>query len=992
MSKINNVYKGFKFALFGIIAIAFFGLGVEKTNAVSMNTNTALGPLSVNFDVTASGGISVRLKNIDPGRVSSQSGGNDYVRFLPVRGTPQCTSAAGPGCLTFIPTTLGSVGFKDNDDKNFAGNQNNDDGRLGFQDAGDITGSTVKALTELEVSLATEYGKLTLFNRLNAYYDFALYGGIGIGRDSYDRGIPDDAGRSELGRKVKLLDLSLSWDYDVPAGVFVATVPVSLKIGKLAANNWGEATFSFTGISQGVVLDVPAARRPGAQIKEIIGTEYMVYGSVGLPFDIGLDAYYQFQHTPWNLSPSDSPFAISDTPNPSNPAAYNLGLSGSSTSGTFRRNCAGTGGLISSSTGANIAPGCSTDSITHYTNRYYDFNGRAEDLRLANGDLFFARVSHIDADDQGQWGVQLSYYLPLLNGIEFNFSYQNVHSRLPYARIKTDGLPVATLSVISPSSAASSNSLNGLGCTGVNPAFAAASAAFGGFIATGSFIDPTLQPGVSGDTTTDGYRAPGGVIGALNAQLAAAQAGARELQDADNLKVGIDTRHFGGSAPRDGVGFNNRVIYHSSDPDQYNDLTSNDNSALIRLARAADAALASTAGGATATPLVGPNIETNIKAQGLNRYDVARINCAIYKNAAVNTGLRGALAGINPQLAALSPIGTEYLSLQYNVRMDLYFPENLKIVGGSFNTTIPWLEWGLQGEVAWRPDTPLQQDVTEQIIAHASGQGTGLSLGDAAGIALGPLVTTGGDGTNGLSIADTNWSYSISNVFVPGAATSPGTGTFVAGFNPNTIECFLDGSCGGNGVIEADMLNITVGTTALYNGSHPIIRLLGADLGIFLMEFNAIAFLNDIPEGWPGSGNIARSNKSSTLACVRVSGTELPLGGLVGLDTVDDFSCTPDKTSMGYTILGFLDYNNVFGTAWRIRPSLSIRHGVVGNTPSPIPGWRKDTISVNAGLGFAFQNTWGINIGYVGYFDVGHQLYNSNSGLDTFSFNVSYAF
>ena len=760
------------------------------------------------------------------------------------------------------------------------------------------------------------------------------------------------------------------------------------------------------------MLDVPAARRPGAQIKEIIGTEYMVYASVGLPFDIGLDAYYQFFHTPWKLSPSDSPFAVSDTPNPSNRAASSLQLSGGATSGTFRRNCARDATTDAPVTfiGGVIDPQCDTDSITHYTRTYYDTlpNERAENVRLANGDLLTARVDYVDADNQGQYGVQISYYFPFLNGIEFNLSYQNVHSRLPYARMKTDGVPVVTLGTVSATTSQAGNAPYGLGCIGAHPR-ADVSALIGpGFLTTGLFVDPTLQPDVAGDTTTDdGYREPGGRAATLGLLQTKAD-GAKALEDPNSLKLGIDSRHFGGN-PKGGAGFRNRVVFHDSDSLQYNYLTQNDNSALVRLAKAADAELYTGAGATPRPTPTGktqvPTIEANLKAQGVNRYDVARINCAIFKNGAN-------LASYGP----LSPIGTEYLGIQYNARMDLYYPENLTIIGLGFNTTIPWLEWGLQAEITYRPDTPLQQDVTEQIIAIASAQGGGSIFGDFAGTGLAPLVTTGGDGQSGLTVADTDWNYSY-NAALAAAAVQAGAAAgdppatltgiqaaaiafamphseqnFASTFNPNAFECFLDGECGGEGIIEADMLNVTVGITALYNASNIIVGLLGGDQAIFLAEVNVIHFLGDIPEGWDGSSAISRAGKGNTLACLRYSGTELPLGSLVGLDTVSDFSCSPDQTSLGYTLLGFIDYNNVFGTAWRIRPIVSIRHAPYGNTPSPIPGWREDTLSVNAGVSFAFQNTWNISLGYVGYFDVGDDLYNVNRGLDTFSFDISYAF
>ena len=983
-----------------MVALTFgaFVMTSHQSQAARMELNTALGAIDVSIDNIISTGVQVRTAKRNNKYVGAQSGGTDYVRSLnncPTISAGTGLGIGGTGCLTNISGVVGldasnapiildnAYGYKDGDDKNFGGPYNSDDGRLNF-DRGDITAFTTKILTDVEASMPTQFGEVTFFGRLQAYYDPVLRDTWG----SYERQTPDDAARRELGRDLKVLDLSLSLDSTIPFGF--SEIPYSLKIGKLAANNWGEATFSFTGISQGVVLDIPSARRAGAQIKEIIQTEYMIYGSFGLPFDIGVDAYYQLHHTPWNLSVSGSPFAISDTANPGTESAGVLWLTGASTSGTFRRNCnvISAAGPVSALTSVALAPNCNTSSNTQYTKPYSDFNDdegikAAEALRIKHGDLLLAPVSFVDADDMGQWGVQLSYYMPILTGIEFNFSYQNVHSRLPYARIRGNGAPIVTMSVIRADSVASSNSLNGLGCYGGSAANAGAGM---GFLVTGSFVDQGLV--LSQNTVTPGQR--GYSDAGLTAEVTAGRAA--RVNNPGELRLNLDGAHFGTTsgiivAPTSDAYDLEGYGYYAEGMED-----------LIALATLADATisgywealrLAEVAGDNRATVVAGllalsnsyastataTNIVGSLTANGANRYDVARINCAIFAASGGGTEL-AKKQGVDPALGFLSPIGQEYLNIQYNIRMEFFYPEDLKIIGMGFNTTIPWLEWGLQAELAWRPDTPLQQDVIEQIIAEASFQGVAAgSFGDTASFSLSPLVTTSGYDTVGAN--NYLWLFQDSPVFS-------------RAFNPNAYasgEEYIQ-----DGVIYADMLNITIGSTALYNGSYPVVNLLRADQGVLLLEANLITFLDDFPEGWNSDETFAFDAKGETLLCVNRGGTELPLGGVVGLDTRDDKGCSPDRTSMGYTIFMFLDYNNVLGTAWRVRPSLAVRHGVSGNTPTPIPGWREDSLSFNLGLGLTFQNKWNINLGWITYQDVGSDEFNGNSGLDTFSFDVSYSF
>ena len=1161
-----------------VSALAAFALALTafgpQAQALTTRIDTPIGEIRLAFDTVVSVGISLRTKSRDYAYVSTQNGGSNIVREAlegSGNGITTQTQASLTAALNFISTVdsdnlpaalseglvngllPGTISFKDNALKNFAASANGDDGRLNF-DKGDITALTFKVLSDIQADLSTKYGEFTAFMRIQAYADPVLRDG-----SFYERIGPDDAAKRELGRDIKILDGYLSWDSDIPTGIpEIGDLPFNLRVGKLTTNNWGEATFSLSGISAGIVIDVPSARRAGSEIKEIIQPEYMVYGSIGLPFDISVDAYYQFHHTIWNLDVGGSPTATSDLGNPGNEIGAYLWLSSSATSGTFRDNCSGSlfrqavtglaaAGALTQGLPAQHAD-CRVGSIRDYRTQFDRVSGVAEQLRLDNGDLLAGtQVQFTEADDQGQWGARLSYYIdtfylipPMsmmgmgdamggmmedgfsLPGIEFNFSYQNVHSRVPYVRYGNGGRPVVTKTIIGASSTVGGIALQGLGCVGGGAggaAYAGVIQAAGGnagagYLTSGRFRDITLR---ATQNTVDR-----GDITFLNAdddpdtdrldEINAIRAG---LQNPGILRLALDSQHFSQRPGED------------SDADRNVGLSD-----FMRYAEAADVILLGAFGAADTragnTDLVdGHNADTiadSVMRNGVNRYDVARIICAQVATQ-TNLGL-GALAD-NPNqalddlsgLAVVPVVGSEFLSVQYIPSVELYYPENIQVIGGSFNTTIPWLEWGIQGEISYRPNMPLQVDVTSQIVATSVAQGVGMAnVGDAARFALGPLVTL----TPGLSlepedaarsfaelqtvidsggierqivgtgaiITDLNTRIAgvdetiagvdmqIANVdmqiagvdmqiadlnaqieaaggeanaaaaplvagralavagraeavaglaqlsagraeavagraqlsagrteAVDGLALLQGAlagaptlrDTFATPFVPAIYERYVAGEFHGRlSEFEADMLNYTIGTTALYNNSNPVVNFLGADQAIFLMEFNAIQFIDPLPGGWDPEGQhatgVSLADKNFTLHCIARAGSELPLGGVVGLDAVGNRECTPDDTSMGYTVFGFLDYNNVFGTAWRLRPSMALRHGVKGNTPSPVPGWREDTLSVTWGLEANFQNSWRASMSYVAFFDVGSNDYNSNSGNDSWSFNVSYAF
>ncbi len=332
------------------------------------------------------------------------------------------------------------------------------------------------------------------------------------------------------------------------------------------------------------------------------------------------------------------------------------------------------------------------------------------------------------------------------------------------------------------------------------------------------------------------------------------------------------------------------------------------------------------------------------------------INCALALAQAklVDTSGNGAIgAGDLPMLIN----GSETLNVQSDSRLDVIYPEDIQMFGFSFNTTIGG--WGVQGELSYRPNAPFQSDTDAQTIeAAASACAFPVSVGD---LGIGAF-----EGQNVNGIANCN----------PAATNHlDGVGRY------RTAS-----------IIENDMYTFSLGTTATFTTSDPIVSLLGADLGILVTEFGGI-YVPDVEATYLTNDNgtptaIARSTlQYQGTGC---QGSDLPLGGLLGLDFKPSSQCRPTDFSFGYVLLMRLDYNNAFGTGWVVSPQLAFSHDVLGATPAPYSNYLEDRMSVNFSVSATLDNAWRLGASYTNFFGGG--IKNKSADQDFGSLTFSYSF
>ncbi len=818
---------------------------------------------------------------------------------LAVSGTP-----ANPvdffGDNYIVPEANAGAAVRDTDfPDNFDGSINGDDGRLNW-DQGDFIGAASKVTHDLEIN----WRNVTFFTRATYFYDAVLNDAGSAAR----YGLGDDV-RDDIGHGFEVLDAVVSVDFDTP----FLDIPTTFRQGYQVIN-WGEATFFLNGISSINPIDVTAFRRPGAEIREALVPVHASFIQMALPYDLSLEAFYQWDWRGFELDPAGSPFSGGDIVRPfdGTPGLGGSFIGGSPLAGSYRRNCdtaalygdpdgplAGLGGLplgvlnqlglvlpadpIGDPLGpralagpsATLSPGnCNGSEIDM---RYEIPIGMNEEVRIRNGDLnHVRRLGDADPRDDGQWGVALRYYADWLNATEFGFYFTNTHSRLPYVQLVPQNDSRVFIDAVQATDSAIGRQVLPTGC-----ADNVLSAAPGdGFLATGTFAIYSGTPfPVAGDYET-----------AL---------GFYSISDP----------------------FNPNPAANGSDPNGY----------MAAVAPIADSILA-----AAGTPgFTGTEVQADV-ADGASLLTLMHINCAL---AAAQSGVVDfsfdpeAEGGLN-QFAPTMATGAEVLNLSAQHGVRFQYPEDIRMYGVSFNTTVG--TWGVQGELAYRDNMPLQIDTDSLTIASAA-----LQCAFPAGVADLGLVFEGRQ-TNSVNC------------------------------NPLAPSAPLDG------FVREEVWTGDIGTTATFTASNPIIRMTGADLGILLTEFGFVY----VPDA-RAEGDFSGPQLQNT-SC---QGSDLPLGGLLGLD--GRTGCRPDDLSWGYLLFGRLDYNNVMG-AFTVSPQLAFSHDVEGTSPSPISNYVEDTMSLNLSVGMSYQNTWRGSIGYTSFFGGG--IENKSRDRDFASVSLSYSF
>ncbi len=351
-----------------------------------------------------------------------------------------------------------------------------------------------------------------------------------------------------------------------------------------------------------------------------------------------------------------------------------------------------------------------------------------------------------------------------------------------------------------------------------------------------------------------------------------------------------------------------------------------------------------------------------------------------------------------------------------NVR--LTYPEDLKMYGFSFNTT--YGDYSFQGEVAYRPDLPLQVAVVDLAFAAM-----GPTLGscnattvrcDGTAAAVGYSENSTGrpaTGQPGVNYSGEYVTYDQGDV-VDANGRNPYKDTaflLLAGVPnssrsfPNFIIPFRGGTLGDNppnsrikGYIRRDVLQYTLGATRVYSASE---NWIGADQVIMLYELAGTQVLN-MPDfdklqiegpftaythasaGADGSGA-----NGSRLACSTNPACSIGPDGI----RFNPYQASRDQFanafSWGYRVVGRIVYESVFPSI-SIAPLLLWQHDINGNSPAPHFNFVEGRYSLTSILEFRYEKAASVSLVYNLYGGGGQN--NLYADRDNLGFYVKYQF
>lgn len=356
------------------------------------------GDLSIQLDSTFSIGAGMRIEDRDYDKIAKSSQPNlDWTGYNMVNNIIYSGED-----IWAINSDVGSH------------SSNVDNGNLNF-DEGEFFSVLLKGTHDIEVN----YKNVGFFGRVLYFYDLEMEDGTRAWTNPLSSQLPghneandpcsDDRAKENLCSDIRLLDAFVYADFDV------GDMPVSIRLGDQVIS-WGESTFIQHGINTINPVDVSRARAPGAELKEVFIPVGTLYASIGLTDNIGLEAYYQYNYERSILPASGSYFSTNDfagdggylnniqlafTRNPDIDAAFLIN-SLNNLGDQIR------GGLAPEVAGAALLSHATKVAVREYSDGFYN-----------------------DADDQGQYGIKLSYFAEELNDTEFGFYHINYHSKRP---------------------------------------------------------------------------------------------------------------------------------------------------------------------------------------------------------------------------------------------------------------------------------------------------------------------------------------------------------------------------------------------------------------------------------------------------------------------------------------------------------------------------------------------------------------------------------
>jgi len=181
----------------------------------------------------------------------------------------------------------------------------------------------------------------------------------------------------------------------------VGETDLQLRLGNQVVN-WGESIF-IQGVNQINPIDVPAVRRAGAELKEVLLPVWMAYANWGFSFG-SLEAFYQLKWENTSVDGCGTYFTQTSTLISSSPGSC--------------RSITVVGGQL-----GNLAPGNTSNIVPQLGSQPWQVSGPGTYVPATKGR---------EPGDSGQFGFAFRFPVDAID-TEIGLYAINIHSRLPYS-------------------------------------------------------------------------------------------------------------------------------------------------------------------------------------------------------------------------------------------------------------------------------------------------------------------------------------------------------------------------------------------------------------------------------------------------------------------------------------------------------------------------------------------------------------------------------
>ena len=287
-----------------------------------------------------------------------------------------------------------------------------------------------------------------------------------------------------------------------------------------------------------------------------------------------------------------------------------------------------------------------------------------------------------------------------------------------------------------------------------------------------------------------------------------------------------------------------------------------------------------------------------------------------------------------------------------SVRYFREFPEDIDIIGTSFNTEIGSSGFAIQGEVSYRRNQPLQIDTIEAIFS-----------------ALSPLRFVRVP-QRLLPLLDDPTACTRHPTFCAQAKTLAqlqGAGTLFSQSQTGPVEARDEVS----GFRRKDVLQAQMAISKVLG------PMFGTDQSLFLVE-TGFTYVRDMEDQ-----SVLRYDGPATWT----SGN--PIYTQFGIQPVTQTDGFADPFSWGYRIIARTTRNNAIGSIG-LSPQIAFAHDVSGTTPSPIGNFVEGRKTITLSIQASYLLSWQAILSYTNSFDGG--AFNLLNDPDFVSSTVNYAF